>query len=553
MQWRVATPVIPQTVEQLSTVLLQQLGVANEKEFFQPTSPLKVQPEAVGLSKKNLELIVKRLEEAREKNEKVVIFGDYDADGVCSTATLWEGLRAFGIMAHPFIPHREKHGYGLSMRSLEAVLAEVKPDVLITVDNGVVAHTAFLELKKLGITTILTDHHQPERDPETQELNFPKADFLLHSTQLCGTTVAWFLARALNAEAAANSLDLAAIGTIGDQMPMLGIHRSFVVHGLPQIQFTKRVGLQEMLKTASLKKELIDMSAVNYAIVPRLNALGRLKHNMDALRLLCTTSTERAHALVEELQNTNTLRKELTQTMIEHAKEQAMSWENEHLIIVASTEYHEGVIGLIAGRLMEEYYKPAIAIAIGEKTAKASARSIHAVNIVDFIRQVRSDLTEVGGHHMAAGFGLLPENVELVTGKLLELARTQIEAEWLVPSLHITCQLPLDLMKQETALAIQHFAPFGQMNQEPVFAFPAAKILTVSTVGKEQQHLRMTVEFDGAAQAHVSPVVCMAWQKGSLAADLNRGQPIQLAGQLQLNEWKGRRSLQILLKDWLVS
>jgi len=193
-------------------------------------------------------------------------------------------------------------------------------------------------------------------------------------------------------------LDLAAIATVADQMPLLKANRSLVAHGLEQIRQTKRVGLQLLLAKAAVDLNKLSTSTINYAIAPRINAMGRLKHGLDALRLMCTKSTERADSLVKELQDTNSQRQEITTSMIDEAVLQATTWVDEHIIIVASETYHEGVIGLLAGKLSETYFKPAIAIAINGETAKASARSIPGVNIVDLIRLIRDDLLEVGGH-----------------------------------------------------------------------------------------------------------------------------------------------------------
>lgn len=544
MQWQLLSNQLPTNKSDLEEILLRNRHVSDPQIFFNPPSPLKVSLQEVGIDPFQMEKALARIEEAKQKKQQVLIFGDYDADGVCATATLWEALKAVGIIAHPFIPHREKHGYGLSMRSLAAVLAEKKPDLLISVDNGIVAHEAFAELHRLGISTILTDHHQPEGE-------LPVADIILHTTQVSGTGVAWFLARSLDPAAAENSLDLTAIATVADQMPMLGINRALVAHGLAALRQTQRVGLQLLIAKAGVEVAKIDANTINYSIGPRLNAMGRMKHGLDALRLLCTKNIERADLLVNELQDTNLSRQEITGTMIEQAMTLSKTWETEHLIIVASTEYHEGVIGLLAGKLSERFYKPAIAIALGPEVAKASARSVRGVNIIDLIRVIKEDLLEAGGHPMAAGFGFLPEKLDLIKGKLLRVAKERIKVELLVPSIEVECLLPFELTSLETYNDIQKFAPFGQYNREPVFGLKQMKVISAEAMGKEGKHLKIAVlpaELVGANQGN-RPLSCIGWGMGQKAYDIHSGDVIDIAGLLSCNEWKQRKNVQLIMKD----
>lgn len=543
MHWQYTTPNSPQDLQELQKLLLENRGLVNEsdqKTFFHPIEPMKLSLEDVGLPKDSIKAAVKRILLAKERGEEVVIFGDYDVDGVCSTAILWEALRAVGIIAKPFLPHREKHGYGLSMRSLKSVLEEYSPKLLITVDNGIVAHQAFAELKRLGIDTILTDHHAPEAE-------LPPAQIVVHSTQVCGSGVAWFLARALSEEVAQKSLDLMALATIADQMTLLKANRSFVVHGLTALKTTERIGLQILMAKAGIEPNKVSSETVNYTIAPRINAMGRLKHSLDALRLVCTTSVERATQLVSELNDTNTARQDLTVEMIDHAMLQAERWKNEHIIVVASVEYHEGVIGLLASKLVDEFNKPAIAISIGTVVAKASARSVAGVNIIDLIRLVKEDLLEAGGHPMAAGFAADPTKVELVTSRLEAVAREHITVELLQPRLLVEAPLPQQLLTLTTAEEVQTFAPFGNGNPEPVFALPTATVLHASEIGKEGKHLKLEVGYQTEAQRQT--LSCIAWGLGKLAKELKPGDQVELAGTLSINEWKNRRSLQLMMKD----
>jgi single-stranded-DNA-specific exonuclease len=300
-------------------------------------------------------------------------------------------------------------------------------------------------------------------------------------------------------------------------MKLLGINRSFVVHGMIAMQQTARIGLQLLMVKANVDPKEISTDTLNYVLAPRINAMGRLKHSLDALRLVCTSSWDRANELVNELNTTNTTRQGLTTDMIAHAMEQAEQWQDQHVIVVAAVEYHEGVIGLLAGKLMEEFYKPAIAISINGKVAKASARSIPGVNITEFLRLVRDDLLEVGGHPMAAGFAVLPEKVELVKERLQKV----------------------DVLKK--------FAPFGQGNPEPIFSTPVAQVLAAGQIGKEARHLKLEVGFQ--TEQGMTKLSCLAWGSGQRVNEFPAGTQVELAGCLSVNEWKGRKTLQMVVKD----
>jgi single-stranded-DNA-specific exonuclease len=552
MYWQNKTETIPQDIDELKNILLQNRGLTTKEQqraFFHSSEPLKLTPEDVGIDQTQLNAAVARILQARDNKEEVVIFGDYDADGVCATAILWEALREIGLIAKPFLPHREKHGYGLTLRSLDALLEDFQPSLIITVDNGIVAHAAFSRLKEMGIDTILTDHHQPEVQEKDGQIvsKIPDAGVLLHSTQICGSGVSWFLAKALSPDAAQKSLELLALATVGDQMKLLGPNRSFVVHGMGELRKTERIGLKLLMSKAKVEPEKINTDTLNYVLVPRINAMGRLKHSLDALRLVCTTNIDRAMQLVEELNTTNSARQELTSDMIDHAMEQAERWKEERIIVVADESYHEGVIGLLAGKLAEEYSKPAIAIAIGAKVAKASARSLPGINITELFRQVKDDLLEAGGHPMAGGFALLPEKVEVVRQRLELIARTEISVEQLTPTLYLESSLPVELMTIKTAQELLHFAPFGQGNEEPIFAFPTATVLGAGQIGKEGRHLKVEVLF--ATENQPLQVSCIAWGIGHKVHDLPAGTKVKIAGCLSINEWKNRKSLQIMVKD----
>lgn len=543
MQWDILSFDQPNTPEQIIDVLLKNRGIdpAASLEFFSPKHPLDLTNEDIGVDPAELARAVQRIHKARENKEYVIVFGDYDADGVTATTILWETLYEMGVKAMPFIPNREKHGYGISDRSLNDLLSEKKPDLIITVDNGIVAHAAFERLKNEGIDAIITDHHLPEQ--KDGEASFPPAYAVVHSTKLCGATVAWCLARELNRQKASELLDLCAIGTIADQMVLLGANRSFASHGLKALQQTKRVGLLNLYKQAKIEAPTISSYSVNFAIAPRINAMGRLGSALDALRALCTKDEAKSQELIHILDRTNADRQELTWSMVDGALQRSEEWKDEKVIILSSPEYHEGVIGLIAGKLVEQFYKPAIVVSISDGMAKASARSIPGVNIVDLIRQVRDDLLDVGGHPMAAGFSLKTDRIESMSSRLRKIAKDEIKDELLVPRITIETILKLDQANLELINMLKKMEPFGNGNADPVFGFKDVQVLQMYSIGKERKHLKLTIGLNGLT------LDCIAFGKGHLEEQFHNIQTINIAGTLGINEWNGRKSVQMVVKD----
>lgn len=558
MKWRYKSQQIPQNLEELRHLLIESRNIENQETFFHPLHPEKISLESVSIDNEQMRWAVRRILEAIKQQQKIVVFGDYDADGITATAIVWLALRQLGARnVMPFIPHREKHGYGISDRSLDDLLDKSKenekPDLIVTVDNGIVAHQAIARVKKAGIDIIVTDHHQPEE-------KLPEADAIVHSTKLCGASVAWMLVREVFNQASKTNndlnldpnkyLDLVGIGTIADQVPLKEANRSFAIFGLEALRKTNRVGLQELFNLAGIDQADIDTYHVNYVIAPRINAMGRLEHGLDALRLLCSEKRTAASQRAAVLQETNNRRQEITYDSVEAAQHQAQLWQDEHLIIVHSQDYHEGVIGLIAGKLSEKFYKPAIAISIGDQISKASARSVIGVNIVELIRQVREDLLEVGGHPMAAGFGFETSKLETVTNKLKNLARKTIDKDLLQPLLNLECKLPFELIDQELVEMIDTFSPFGSANRKPVFSIENVLVRDIFTIGKEKQHLKLIVEANDTFTGLLPKMMtCLAWGKGELENQINPGDSITIAGILDLNQWNGKTSIQIVVKD----
>jgi single-stranded-DNA-specific exonuclease len=461
-KWQLQSKTEVKDIDQLLKVLLKNrhISVSEAKDFFKPKPPQDWPLTDLGFSRSQFAKIQKRLASAKEKKEKVFIFGDYDSDGICASAVLWEGLQFLGIDSTPFIPNRQKHGYGLSVKALQDLFEEKgKPDLLITVDNGIVALPALKFLAKEKVEVIVTDHHQKDQS-ELPVLA------IFHSTKICGAAVAWFLIAELFksidkpkqvSKKLNDLLSLVAIATVTDLMKLIGINRSLVSHGLLSLQKTERPGLLALYQLAGVNKEEISSYHLGYVIGPRINAMGRLADSMDALRLLCTKNFKQAKQLANLLQDTNIERQDLTKDLIDQAESSLTEKDKKSKIMIVEGDYHEGVIGLLAGRLCEKYLKPCIVVSVPKDASdqslsiKASARSLTGLNITEFLRQVEDQLLSVGGHPLAAGFSVSLKNLKSVKKRLMTLARQQLVDLSLKASIEVDCPIASKLVSLETA------------------------------------------------------------------------------------------------------
>jgi single-stranded-DNA-specific exonuclease len=576
MRWQIQAEEIPQSSTDIMRILAKNRGLLNHQElatFLDPVHPNQITATEVGFSEQQLTNAQEILHKAKLQKKPIVICGDYDADGISATAVLWQVLNAGGWQVQPFIPDRQKHGYGLSHSAIDDILVmEPKPEIVITVDNGIVAHEPTQRLMDNGLEVIITDHHQPEKDVQGK-VTLPPASSVVYSTALCGTTVAWMFGRELGkymtesgSDVAAEdhmalvteqTIDIAGLATIADQVPLLSYNRSFAWHGLVALQHTQRPGILALLESAHSTQEDLNETTVSFRIAPRINAMGRLEHGMDALRLLCTKKIAKARELAAILNQTNARRQDFTIDQYELAKQQAQKQQEQHVIVVHAPDFHEGIIGLIAGRLVEEFGKPAIVISSGDAEtdhAKASARSLQGINIVELIREVRHDLLEVGGHPMAAGFGLLTGKIQTITEQLHELAIRTIQKEDLVPTLVVEAQITPDLLTLDSYDVVQSFRPFGQKNPEPLWLVEFDQVLDVKMMGANNQHCKVKL-FDSNTGVQIDG---LCWnlaeqvqEKLQIAGQLSTGsKPIfQVVCAFDKNVWKGRAKSQLRVAD----
>jgi len=375
--------------EKIIDILLENRGIVAKKsvdEYFNPTHPEKIGLKELGISRKSVTRVIKRIQKALRNKEKTIIFGDYDVDGITSSAILWEYLYSAGLDVTPYIPERFSEGYGIKEDSV-IKLKEKYPDLslIITVDNGIIAYDAVSKANKFGIDVIILDHHESGE-------KYPEAYAIVHSTKLCGAGIAWFFVREIDciiqnsSFKIRNYLELAVLGTVADQMPLVGINRSIAKYGLEQLNTTQRTGLLALYESAGIEKGNIGVYEINYIIAPRLNAMGRLENAVESLRLLCTNNRSRALELAGLLNRTNIKRQKIVDEVVTKVKLKMSKKYLDKIIVLEGDSYHEGVIGLAASKLTEEFWLPSIVISKGKDVSKGSARSIPGFSIISAIR-----------------------------------------------------------------------------------------------------------------------------------------------------------------------
>lgn len=548
--------------KEITAILLKNRGLTSKKqiaEFLNPPNPYILTLESLHIKRREITKPIKRIEKAIKNHEQIIVYGDYDADGICATAIMWETLHFLGARVMPFIPDRERHGYGLNEKGIKEILTSQQLAInnqrllIITVDNGIVASKAVDYCNKKGIDVIVTDHHQPPK-------KLPNAYSIIWSDRISGAGVAWFLAReiyqyfkkSLLGFKASNTLELACIGTVCDLMPLLKTNRSIVKFGLKELQQTKRQGMLALITDAGVDQQNLGTYEIGYIIGPRLNAMGRLANALDSLRLLCTPNKKRAEDLAQKLGLTNRERQQLTQETFEHAKRKSkLKSQKAKLLFIGDESYNQGVIGLVAGKLVEEFYRPAVVISKGKEYSKASARSIKGFDIIQTLRKFGHLFEDVGGHPMAAGFTIKTNKLEKLQKSLEKYAQSKLSKEDLQPRITADCQIDLTDISWELYNKIEKFSPFGLANPKPVFVSKDVKVAAIRQVGREGKHLKLRIQSTISNQ-QLAILDSIAFNLGHLASKISPGDNIEICYCLEKNVWNRNESLELKIKDIIV-
>lgn len=497
---------------------------------------------------------VDRIHRAIRTGEAMAVYGDFDVDGVTATVLLVQTLVSLGAKVKPYIPHRIDEGYGLNKEALQQ-LKDQGVRVVITVDCGVRSLDEVAFGKQIGLDMIVTDHHAPGDElPDAFAVINPKQPHCPYpSKELSGAGVAFKLSQALlRAETQVPLgksklpiseealVDLVALGTVADLVPLTGENRVLVQRGLARLRESERPGVQALLRYAALKPEAIDAGTIGFILGPRLNAAGRLESALRAYDLLSTQYPGEADKLAQFLEETNRERQRLTMEMTAKAREvAALSAESECLLFVIAPEFPEGIVGLIASRLADEFYRPAFAVHQGAEESRGSARSISEFNVVAALDQCRDLLVRYGGHAMAAGFTVRNENLPALQARLKAIAATELAQIELMPTLNVDAEASLSEMNLKLAEDLAQLAPFGYGNREPVFVSRNLGVREARVVGTD--HLKLTLN-DGQIVMDA-----IAFRQGSWLEQLPPR--IDVAYQLEAQVWNGKPRLQLNIKD----
>lgn len=556
--WQIQQPITPEADKNLSGYppFLRQVlfnrgfGTAEESNRFLAALPIDpIHHQKI----KGLGSAVDRLAYAIAHSESIVVYGDYDCDGVTATALLCQSILALGGHAHAYIPDRFEEGYGLNVGALRQ-LKDEGAKVVVSVDCGIRSVKEAEEAHRLGLDLIITDHHEP--GPELPDavaiINTKQRGDEYPEKQLAGVGTAFRLAHALekklrsSEDQSARFLDLAALGTVADMVPLTGENRWMVREGLAQIRQPKRQGLFSLISVSGLKAANVRSGDIGFMLGPRLNAAGRLETAKRALLLLMTDSVFEAGKLAQDLDNQNRERQELTVSMTESAEEIVTAAGGDPLLLFAMhPEYNPGVVGLVASRLTDKYYRPSIVGQRGETTTRASCRSIPEFHITQALESCADLFENFGGHAAAAGFTVRNESLPEVMNRLNAYAQDKLSGLTLRPTLVADAEIPLVDLKPDLLNQIELMEPTGYGNPQVYLVSRGLQVRDARAVGQDGRHLKLAVT-DGWITYDA-----IAFRQGQWAQAMPK--TVDLLYRFEANEFNGRRNLQLNVRDLKVS
>lgn len=500
---------------------------------------------------------VERIFQAVTNNEEVLIYGDYDADGVTSSTLLFDIFTKIGLHPEVYIPQRETEGYGLNETAVKEII-DRKFTLIVTCDCGISNFQEVEIFNNSGVDVIITDHHkEPEKLPNAYAIIHPGLSRENYPTKnLAGVGVTYKLASGIIRGELFNKdeverekslkwlLDLVAIGTVTDMVPLIGENRTLVKYGLIVLRKTQRLGLQQLYEIAGTNVEKINSTTIGFQIGPRLNSAGRMDHANNAYELLKTNNLETAIKISRELNISNSKRQDLTNKIVLEAKSQIDCVdENTKFIFVKNEKWNLGIIGLVAGKLSQEYYRPSFVLGHDKKHWVCSCRSIDEVDIMDIILKFKEKLIRFGGHKSAAGFSIPDENLEYVQSVIKEELEKKLTGVELSPSLKVESEINLGDIDWNLCDSLDKFEPFGVENPEPKFLLKNCIIKDIVTMGSDKSHLRITLEQDGTIKRAVG------FGFANKFSNLKTGDVIDLVVTISINEWNGNRNIEIYITD----
>jgi len=506
---------------------------------------------------KDIQKAVKRIIKALDKKETMVVFGDYDVDGITSTALLYKIIKKLGGNVSFYIPNRITEGYGLNKKAID-FLKEKGVDLIITVDNGISNSKEISWARKKGIDVVVTDHHEISQ-------SIPKANAVIDPKQrgdkypfkdLAGVGVAFKLAQALieginkarKKEVISEGqlkwyMDLVGLGTIADMVPLVDENRVLAHFGLLVLSKTKNVGLKSLAKVGGIDLMKSDPHTVGFQIGPRLNAAGRMAHAATALELLLSENEGEAGVLALRLERLNRERQNIVKENMEEIISQHSEKEIDNILLLRDKKWTAGIIGLIAGRMADHFSRPVFCMAEESGVVKGSVRSSVGMDVVETLTFFKKYFINYGGHKNAGGFSLKSEDIKIFEEKIVEYGKNKLKAKDLVSVLNVEKEIEFGDINKKLFEKIKTFEPFGKGNEEPVFATKKAKVMSVKEVGEGGRHLKLQLMHSKVTLGAI------AFGFGEMSDNLYYGKEVDVAYKINENTWGDRKNLELKIED----
>ena len=492
---------------------------------------------------------VSEIERVLEMNGSIVIYGDYDVDGITATSLMYRFFSRIGANVSYYIPERQSEGYGLNLEALEYLISQ-HVDLIISVDCGISSYD-IVEAVRDRVSMIITDHHTspPQIPRATAVVNHKQPGCPYTDKNLSGVGVAFKVCQALwkwrTGEDYREDLDIVALGTVADVVPLVGENRIIVREGLRKMTESPNLGIQALVEVAGLTGKVLSAGHIGFTLAPRLNAAGRVTHATRAVELLITRDQQEATDIAEELQETNAERQQIERTIFEEAYQSVLDQGPlaDQCIVVAGEGWHPGVIGIVASRLVEAFYKPTMVISIHDGIGKGSCRSIDHCNMYEMLTFAKETLIQFGGHAQAAGFSVQAEDIDALREKASEYCRHTLTEEDYIPIVDIDGTVSSEEITIELINQIATLEPYGMGNSTPVFAIPKIRVQNLYPMGFQKNHCKIIL------QGQQGPLDAVAWQGEHYMQEVFADDPVKVAFSLQKNEWQGVVTPQLVVQD----
>lgn len=488
-----------------------------------------------------------RIKKAIKNKEKIMIFGDYDVDGLTGTALLKSTLKKLGLEVIHYLPHRINEGYGLNKQAIKTAKAE-NVNLLIAVDCGTTSFLEIEELRRLNIDAIIIDHHQPVTEslpPALAIINPKRKDSKYGYRDLAAVAVVYKFAQSITAELLEQDLDLVCLGTIADVVPLNGENRIIAKKGLALFPQTKKPGLISLIEQSRIKNDSINTTAISYILAPRINASGRVDSAEVSLKLLLAESIQEAEQLARQLCSFNSKRQQIGDRMLKEAQdmiEKEVNFKQHKVIVVAKAGWHQGVLGIVASKIKDIFHRPTVVISIGDDLCRGSARSVNNFHILEALLECKDMLMKFGGHQRAAGLSIDKHNIKSFKHKLNRIAEERLTLEDLYPCLDIDTELRLSDLNDNLVSQIQLLEPFGEANPRPIFYSRNLRLKSeAETLNKNALRFWVT---DGQFTYKA-----IGFDMAQIKARLDNCQHFDLAYTLQLDKWYDPHTIQLKIED----